>query len=44
MKEGVEHPKKLFNHIFGLSQDYITTADIMRRKYGISVRIEPKEA
>jgi len=42
MKRGIESPKALFNKIFNLSQDYITTADIMRTQYGIGVRLEIK--
>ncbi len=41
MKKDIKEPRKLFNHVFGLSKDYIITADIMRHKYGIGVRIEP---
>jgi len=43
MKNGVENPSKLFNHILSLTNDYITTSDIMRTKYGILCRVEPKE-
>jgi len=43
MKKGIESPKALFNRIFSLSQDYITTADIMRTSYGIRVSLQPKD-
>jgi len=43
MKEGVESPAKLFKHLLALTNDYITTSDIMRRKYGVLCRVEPSE-